>query len=276
MGKPLADITNIVSKCAELIKTYGKDRSFWVRLRKNISSENTTVVVAYSEALDTLTQHCRDLITREISCNVSHVVENVDRIWDDITLAKEDVWLDRLVYAEGTGRDDTKVCLEGTRTAILTEIVDWICAAENDAHRVLWLHGQAGKGKSAIAHTVAKWLKDHDRLGSFFCFALSRIADRRHEKIFTTIARDLADHNSHFRHAVADIIGHDNALAHTTDVTQQWKKLIFGPISQLEEHMNGPLVIVIDALDESGDETSRMHILDILASAQVASLPANT
>ncbi|KAG6329110.1 hypothetical protein ID866_9979, partial [Astraeus odoratus] len=275
MGKPLADIANIVSKCAELIKTYAKDKSFWVRLRKNLSSENTTVVAAYSEALDTLTQHCRDLITRKISENVTHVVENVDHIWDDVTRTKEDARLDQLVYADGAGRDDTKICLEGTRIAILKEIVDWVCAAENDTQRVLWLHGQAGKGKSAIVHTIARWLEDHGRLGSFFCFALSRNADRRHEKIFTTIARDLADHDPHFRHAIANIISHDNALAHTADVTRQWKKLICGPMTKLAERMNGPLVIVIDALDESGDEMSRMHILDILASTQVASLPSN-
>ena len=38
-----------------------------------------------------------------------------------------------------------------------------------------------GKGKLAIAHTIAAWAKDLGVLGSYFCFARDRQAENHHE-----------------------------------------------------------------------------------------------
>jgi len=140
---------------------------------------------------------------------------------------------------------------------------------------VLWLHGQAGKGKSAIAHTIANWFKSLGALGSCFCFARDQQAERRHEKIFTTIAHDLADRDPTFKRIVAEVIANDKALSTTRDVKQQWQKFILDPISKAAASMVGRVVIVIDALDETGVEASRKHILSVLASTQIAQLPSS-
>ncbi|KAG1896112.1 uncharacterized protein F5891DRAFT_959067, partial [Suillus fuscotomentosus] len=81
-----------------------------------------------------------------------------------------------------------KQCLQGTRTEVLSQITDWVNSTEDDVPRVLWLSGNAGKGKSAIAHTVVKWFSDAGGLGSCYCFDQDRGADRHHEKIFSTIS----------------------------------------------------------------------------------------
>jgi len=165
--------------------------------------------------------------------------------------------------------------LEGTRVDILADIVDWINKSESDTPRVLWLHGQAGKGKSAIAHTIANWFEPLGALGSCFCFARDQQVERRHEKIFTTIAHDLADRDPTFKRIVAEVIAGDKALSTTRDVKRQWQKFILDPISKAAASMVGRVVIVIDALDETGVEASRKHILSVLASVQVAQLPSS-
>ena len=165
-----------------------------------------------------------------------------------------------------------KICLEGTRVGILGDIVAWINKPELDTPRVLWLYGQAGKGKSAIAHTIANWSKSLGVLGSCFCFARDQPAERRHEKIFTTIARDLADHDSTFKQMLAETIEGDRALSTTRDVHQHWQRFILDPIVKAAAFMVGRVVIVIDGLDETGVKGSRKEILRVLASAKATEL----
>ncbi|KIK24687.1 hypothetical protein PISMIDRAFT_60071, partial [Pisolithus microcarpus 441] len=124
-------------------------------------------------------------------------------------------------------------CLDGTRTEILRDIMNWINDPDLAAPRILWLHGQAGRGKSAIAHTIASWVKDVGGLGSCFCFARDRQSEHREEKILTTIARDLAGRDQSFRRALADVLSKDHTLKTTPDVMQQWQQLILEPLSKV-------------------------------------------
>ena len=187
----------------------------------------------------------------------------------------EDLNLDGMAYAGGAGLDTTKKCLDGTRGEILEEIVDWIHDPDINVPRVLWLHGQAGRGKSAIAHTIALWFRSVGGLGSCFCFARDRQTERRHEKMLLTIARDLANRDRTFRRVLAKVIEEDNTLKATPDVVQQWEKLLLEPLSKVSGGIVGTVVLVIDALDESGADSSRKHILSVLASTDAASLPSN-
>ncbi|KAG2344799.1 hypothetical protein BDR05DRAFT_881426, partial [Suillus weaverae] len=116
--------------------------------------------------------------------------------------------------AEGAGLNPGKQCLPGTRIEILIKITDWANSTKDDAQPVLWLSGPVGKGKSAIAHTLANWFNNVGRLGSCYCF------DRRHEKIFSTIARDLADRDPGVKRAMADAVQHVSLLENTTDIIQ--------------------------------------------------------
>src|ERR1700724_3790349 len=147
-------------------------------------------------------------------------------------------------YAEGAGLNTQKLCLEGTRVGILKEIMNWIHDADGNAPRVFWLHGTAGSGKSAIAHTIADRFKALGRLGSFFCFDRNRAVDRRHEKIFATVAQDLAECDLQLRKALATAVHHKTSLRNTPDVLRQWKELIVQPAQAMSHAMVGPIVIV--------------------------------
>ena len=223
-------------------------------------SETQTAVDDYNKTLDELMQQYRDRAVRHTHINVCRVLEDLN--------------LEGMAYAGGAGLNTTKTCLEGTRTEILKEIVDWINDPDVNAPRILWLHGQAGRGKSAIAHTIALWFKNVGGLGSCFCFARDRQTERREEKMLPTIARDLADRDPVFRRELADAIAKDHSLKHTSDVIQQWEKLLLEPLSKVSAGLVGNIVLVIDALDESGPYSSREHILSVLKSTEAASLPS--
>jgi hypothetical protein len=187
-----------------------------------------------------------------------------------------------MTSAEGAGLDTRKQCLEGTRTDILSQITEWVNSTGDNVPRVLWLSGPAGKGKSAIAHTIAKWFEDVGGLGSCYCFDRQREADRRHEKIFSTIAHDLADRDPEMRRALADAVKTANSLKKTTDIIQQWKKLLIEPLKKSSGSTGEPIVIVIDALDESGGVETRKDLLSILAGKhqstaipKITNLPGN-
>ncbi|KAG6334914.1 hypothetical protein ID866_4175 [Astraeus odoratus] len=285
---PLGELAKLVLKCVEFIETYAKAKSFWKRLKDNAFSDSSNMVATYNNSLDVWTQRCRDLILGRIYHGIGDVLAPVNRIQQIVgdTLDKirniesgvehiqDETYLNKLAYANGAGLDASKTCLENTRMSTLLEIVNWVHSGDSSTQRVLWLHGQAGKGKSAIAHTIAKWFKDLGELGSCFCFAADQLADLRHKKIFATIARDLSDHYPNYRRVLSGAAA-DTSLVHAPDVKQHWQKFILEPFSQLPAAIGGPVVIVIDALDESGDEASRRSILDVLASVEPASLPQN-
>ncbi|KAL4074511.1 WD40-repeat-containing domain protein [Scleroderma yunnanense] len=261
MKDTLAHIAQVINDCAQFIKNYSEIKSLWKRFGENILSRTQTVVDDYNRMLDELMQQYRGRAVRDIHINSYRVLEGIN--------------LDGMAYVGDAGLNTTKKCLDGTRTEILKEIVGWINDPDVNAPRIFWLHGQAGKGKSAIAHTIALWLKNAGGLGSCFCFARDRQTEHREEKMLTTIARDLADHEPTFRRALAGVFASNRSLMATPDVIQQWERLLLAPLSQISGGIVGSIVVVIDALDESGPESSRSHILSMLGSPRTAKLPSN-
>src|SRR5438128_10377670 len=100
--------------------------------------------------------------------------------------------LDDIGYVPGAGLDTDKNCLDGTRTEVLQDIMEWI-SLESSECQTMWLCGGAGTGKSAIAHSVGAQVKQMGRLGSIFCFSEAEKAARKPTSLFPHIARDLAD-----------------------------------------------------------------------------------
>jgi hypothetical protein len=190
--------------------------------------------------------------------------------------------LSGMPYAEGAGLNIMKQCLPRTRTAILSQITEWINDSRDTAQRVLWLSGPAGTGKSAIAHTIANSFNNSGGLGSCFCFDRDLKTDERHKKIFSTIARDLADRDPEIKRALAKAVENANALKNTADITQQWRKLFMEPLKKFSWSTVGPVLIVIEALDECGTVETRRNLLRILAGTleaeglpQITELPSN-
>ena len=237
------------------------------RLGKNVLSETVTKVANYNSKLDKLMQGLRDQALVDVQ-------DNVQKIQDNVQQMRQDLSLDFLACAGRVGKNKEKKCLDGTRKEILKEIVDWINNTDTTAPRVFWLHGQAGKGKSAIAHTIALQAENLGLLGSCFCFTRVRQHEGLHTKLFPTVARDLADRDLRLRPLLAEVIANKHSLRDMEDIEEQWQKFIFEPLSQLEGSSTGNVVVVIDALDESGAERTRSTVLKVLA-GHAAKLPEN-
>ena len=272
----LVEISQVMKECAQFITKYSETTSFCKsitpvfpkkasfavgrRLGRNVFLERATTVANYNTRLDKLMQELRDRALFDVPYGLQQI--------------REDLSLDFLACAGRVGLIKGKKCLDGTRTQILNEVVDWINNTDSAAPRIFWLHGQAGKGKSAIAHTIALQAKNLGMLGSCFCFTRVRQHEGLHTKLFPTIARDLADRDLRLRPLLANVVSNDHSLMDTADVEAQWEKFIVEPLARLGGSSTGNIVVVIDALDESGTEGTRAPILVALA-ANDGKLPGN-
>ncbi|CCM06111.1 uncharacterized protein FIBRA_08360 [Fibroporia radiculosa] len=86
------------------------------------------------------------------------------------------------------------------------------------------------------------------------------------------MAKDLARHNPLVRRALARALHEDDELKHTRDLTQQWAKLIVEPIREAWKSIRTPVLVVIDALDESGAEDTRKLLLQLVSGKQTGAL----
>jgi len=139
------------------------------------------------------------------------------------------------------------------------------------SERSLVLFGQAGTGKSSIAHEIARRFDEMHRLTSSFIFLRKEQPKPYH--FFTTLARDLSDRYPSFKTALGRIVKDNSSLrAGTRDYGTLFKSLILEPLKDL--HIVGPILVVIDALDESGDVTGGNGLHKFLAK-NLSRLPPN-
>ncbi len=159
----------------------------------------------------------------------------------------------------------------GTRVAFLNFIINWVNNPASE--RGLVLFGQAGTGKSSIAHEIARWFDNKHRLTSSFIFIRREQSVREAYHLFTTLARDLADRYHSFKIALGKVVKDNTALrVGTRDYDTLFESLILEPLKDL--HIIGPILVVIDALDESGDATSGTGLHAFLAK-NLNRLPSN-
>jgi Cdc6-like AAA superfamily ATPase len=164
---------------------------------------------------------------------------------------------------------DEKRCLPGTREDFLRYIVNWV--ENHESQRALLLLGQAGTGKSSIAHEVARRF-ENKCLGSFFAFVRKEGFKDEAYQLFTTLARDLSDRYPPFKLALGRVLKNDPSLRSTRHYRTLFEGLLLESLKQLQS--DDPILIVIDALDESGDATGKNGLHTFLAQ-RLLDLPSN-
>ena len=159
----------------------------------------------------------------------------------------------------------------GTRVAFLDFIINWVNNPTSE--RGLVLFGQAGTGKSSIAHEIARLFDKMHRLTSSIIFLRREQSVQKAYHLFTALARDLADRYPSFKIALGKVVKDNTALlVGTRDYKTLFESLILEPLKGL--HIVGPILVIIDALDESGDTTSRFGLHAFLAE-NLIKLPSN-
>ncbi|KAI0042724.1 hypothetical protein FA95DRAFT_1525107, partial [Auriscalpium vulgare] len=171
-------------------------------------------------------------------------------------------------YAQGVRHQTGKQCLAGTREKLLDDIKDWIDNPKDNGPKLCLLTGLSGSGKSSVAHSIAEHYHQLKRLGSSFCFNKGKILSKL---LFTTLAKDLAQFDRDFKHSLVNSIGNNASLQSVQDVNDQVQNFIISPMQNLT--FVGPIVIVIDALDESGILGYRIELLRLLIT--LSKLPSN-
>ncbi|KZT54162.1 WD40 repeat-like protein [Calocera cornea HHB12733] len=239
-------------ECGHFIASYAKDAGFFRRLLNQTVSNVSHKIDDYNRRFDALVQDFQK--GSQVRTEIMTV-----RILGEVKDLAADMDIRDIPYAEGAGYELRKRCLPGTRVDLLDEIRSWATLDNPDVPRVCFLMGPAGTGKSTIAHTIAFQFDTMKQLGSSFCFNAST---RKPESLSRNVARNLATFHPAFKAALWESVGGDTFLCTTNDLDMQFDKFILEPAQALA--MSGTIIIVIDALDESGTVRERAALLSLL------------
>ncbi|KAJ3992784.1 WD40-repeat-containing domain protein, partial [Lentinula boryana] len=168
--------------------------------------------------------------------------------------------------------DKNKICLEGTRMTIIEEISQWI--SHRNVLQTYLLCGEAGTGKSTIGHTIGA--KFENWLGAFFCFSRRFAATRTPSNALCTIAYRLGIKFPVIASKLLQTFEVNPTILESTSIRELWKTLIVTP-AQMIAQQDQPVLIVIDALDESGgreEEGPRAQLLSLFINS-THDLPGN-
>lgn len=164
-------------------------------------------------------------------------------------------------------------CAEGTQRSILSRIDNWLWSKDPSAKTICWLSGDAGTGKSSIASTITSQARKEGYLAASYFFIKSYHATADPRSLFPTLAKELA----------RDIDWGDRAGQAILSALQMRPSLVSDPLSiqasqlfgmplrilassppaghtrsskrdsareRVKGLQGGPLLVVIDALDE--------------------------
>lgn len=185
--------------------------------------------------------------------------QKLDIVTDGVKKLSTEFAASQLPFAQGATYDSraeehNPTCLPKTRETILARISAW--ADDKNGKCIFWLSGKAGTGKSTIARTVARSLGQSSRqLGATFFFKRTEADRNCADKLFTTIAVQLANSIPALQPSISQAVGHDLLISQKALATQ-FKELILRPIQGVSANSTSTnlIIIVIDALDECKSE----------------------
>ncbi|EGX43203.1 hypothetical protein AOL_s00215g659 [Orbilia oligospora ATCC 24927] len=161
------------------------------------------------------------------------------------------------------GTEGEPMCLNHTRENLLRVITDWATTSDiQTTKQIFWLSGGAGTGKSTIARTVAKFLKDEALLGGSFFFRRGTEDCSKAERFITTLAADLRFHVRGVNAGISKALGKDPRITEK-NLGEQFEELIQKPLMEAKPIRRTTLVI--DALDECENENHVLAIVRFLA-----------
>ncbi|KAJ6566680.1 hypothetical protein B0H19DRAFT_913144, partial [Mycena capillaripes] len=154
-------------------------------------------------------------------------------------------------------------CHPGTRIEVLNELWSW-CTETNPKTTLLWMHGSAGMGKSAIAQMFAGDCESHGRLGASFFFRRSYPRRGKWNGLIATIAYQLANTLPGFLLPLQQAVERDR-LVIGRSMNVQFQRLLLGPLTQTTSQIMP--VVIIDGLDECEDHKTQQQIIRLFIDA---------
>ncbi|GJE89361.1 AAA-16 domain-containing protein [Phanerochaete sordida] len=159
--------------------------------------------------------------------------------------------------------DQKSGLMDGTRQDLLSELVAWSKGQSPITERIYALTGQAGMGKSAVAYRLCTLLdnssspdlsSDTPTLGASFFFVRDGGNLSSLRSLFPTIARQLALSQPALLPGILQAI---TAFVDKGDNQLQsyaFESLLHKPLAHAALPSHGPIVIILDGLDECADD----------------------
>jgi len=155
-------------------------------------------------------------------------------------------------------------CLTGTREELITKIVQWM---DGDPDRpICWLHGPDGSGKSALSQTVGEYCDSTNKMAASFFFMRGAHNRSTVTHLVPTLAYQLSISVPGMRPLLEQALKTDQTIPQRS-LRHQFEKLIAEPILVVRERAALTPIIIIDALDECGDEESMVEFIEIITNA---------
>ncbi|KAF7363089.1 WD40 repeat-like protein [Mycena venus] len=268
-------IVQETAKCALFIREY-TGHGFAVRMVSQMISEDAQMIQEFMGAFE---KHKQSL-DWALGIHVAVVVDDTRHIAqlslkvakDTQTTAQHLEQLEMLKNLNPVKMNSNRDgCLSGTRRDLLSLIITELTKPFSmGSESIFWLYGVAGAGKSTIATSICQTFNALGLVGASLFFTRGNEASNPNS-VIRTIAYSLAESNIH--------IGSEICLAmrqhlHIVDapMEDQFQRLLSEPLDRAKDHIHGPIIIILDALDECGNPESRRRLVSLISNRFV-SLP---
>ncbi|KAF5356195.1 hypothetical protein D9756_004308 [Leucocoprinus leucothites] len=147
-------------------------------------------------------------------------------------------------------------------------ITNWALGTSDCKERILWMHGPFGVGKSAISQSCADVLEPMNKLAATLFFSRSNPDRNDPQRVFTSIAYQIATVCPSFGEIVSRRMIEHPALA-TKSLSKQFQDLLVQPLGQVDIAKSGlsGCVVIIDGLDECRGTEGQCEIIKIIAAS---------
>ncbi|TFK33349.1 hypothetical protein BDQ12DRAFT_768713 [Crucibulum laeve] len=173
-------------------------------------------------------------------------------------------------------RFDPPKCHAETRVAVLESIMAWANHRQRTSS-IMWLHGPAGAGKSAVAQTIAETCTKAQTLCAAFFFSRTAAERNTVDRLVPTLAYQLVLANPCLGKLVTGAIEKDFTIF-SLSFQEQLQRLVVNPLREAVENKllqeNFPQLIIIDGLDEcAGPDIQKSILSDISDALTVFNIP---
>ncbi|KAJ7158421.1 hypothetical protein C8R46DRAFT_391977 [Mycena filopes] len=258
----IAKVLSQTIECAIFVQEYAGDGCL-SKIGSILGGTVTKKIEEFSAAISTLA-HDLDMGVATQTALVSLRIESE---------VGELVLRERLQPVEYSWVDRPR-CQMDTRLVLMSDIVKWALNMSQDreeqASNVWFLRGLARSGKSTIAVSLADFFALHKRLGAFLLFSRNQESNKQPSTTIQSLAFALSQFDAGIHKHIKAVTTEFTHIINLPLVTQ-FEKLIQEPLNAAFNEKSplsqqGPIVIIIDALDECGvdGEAGREELFNVL------------
>ncbi|KAJ3125103.1 hypothetical protein HK098_000595 [Nowakowskiella sp. JEL0407] len=177
--------------------------------------------------------------------------------------------LDKEMKAERTRLLNAHVA--DTRLWLLKNLMEFLNPSESETRteRVLWLQGNAGVGKSVISAFAANELERRNLLAGMFYAKHDDSGRNSARNLIRTLCYQLCEWNADFARLILDKLKDEEvvkeSLRDESNIEKMFTILILTPLQEIAKTNPRAIVLVVDALDETGLMGFRSEILQVFS-----------